>query len=93
MWLIDHGVCFHIEPKLRTVIWDFAGLALSGDEMTQLTTLREALAPTGERNQELGAYLSQQEINALSGRIGQLLEEGVYPYPSEEWPSTPWPPV
>ena len=40
LWLIDHGVCFHVQPKLRTVIWDFAGLPLTTPEQEHLMKLR-----------------------------------------------------
>jgi hypothetical protein len=93
LWLIDHGVCFHMQPKLRTVIWDFAGLPLTTDEQEQLTRLRDKLAPKKKLQKKLTKYLSRAEIQAMAGRIDQLLAEGAFPYPSEEWPSTPWPPV
>ncbi|MBN2046003.1 MAG: SCO1664 family protein [Anaerolineales bacterium] len=93
LWLIDHGVCFHVQPKLRTVIWDFAGLPLTTVEQEQLMTLRANLASKTGLFQELDSYLSRRELQAMAGRIDQLLEAGEFPYPSEDWPSTPWPPV
>jgi hypothetical protein len=93
LWLIDHGVCFHAQPKLRTVIWDFAGLPLTEDERTQLAGLRDKLALDSDLYSSLTPYLSRREIVAISGRIDTLLAEGEFPYPSEEWPSMPWPPV
>jgi uncharacterized repeat protein (TIGR03843 family) len=93
LWLIDHGVCFHVQPKLRTVIWDYAGMPLTTAEQEQLTKLRRRLAPKKKLHKKLIKYLSRREIQAMIERIDQLLEEGEFPYPSEEWPSTPWPPV
>ena len=93
VWLIDHGVCFHVQPKLRTVIWDFAGQPLTDEETAQLESLREKLAPQAELYNALTPYLSRREIMAIAGRIDRLLEAGCFPHPSQEWPSTPWPPV
>lgn len=93
IWLIDHGVCFHVEDKLRTVIWDFAGQPLTEQEIAQLKNLREKLTPQAELYLALTPYLSRREIMAITGRIDRLLEEGCFPHPSQEWPSTPWPPV
>ncbi|MFN2146155.1 MAG: SCO1664 family protein [Anaerolineales bacterium] len=93
LWLIDHGVCFHVQPKLRTVIWDFAGQPLTAAEQEQLMALRAGLAPEAELYRQLGDYLSRHEIQAMAGRIDKLLSAGEFPYPSEDWPSTPWPPV
>ena len=93
VWLIDHGVCFHVQPKLRTVIWDFAGQPLTEQEIAQLKNLREKLTPQAELYNALTPYLSRREIMAITGRIDRLLEEGCFPHPSQEWPSTPWPPV
>lgn len=93
LWLIDHGVCFHVQPKLRTVIWDFAGQPLTGEETAQLSVLQETLIPDAELHHDLVPYLSRHEIAAMRERIIQILADGAYPLPSEEWPSMPWPPV
>lgn len=93
LWLIDHGVCFHAHPKLRTVIWDFAGLPLTGEECNQLQNLKAALQPHTKLAEDLNEYLSHREIQAMLNRIDTLLEEGVFPSPIEGRHSTPWPPV
>jgi len=93
LWLIDHGVCFHAQPKLRTVIWDFAGQPLTIEECTQLSNLRTLLSSDSKLAEDLNEYLSHREIQATIQRIGKLLEEGVYPSPIEGRYSTPWPPV
>lgn len=86
----DHGVTFHVEYKLRTVLWQFAGEALSEAELSILTRLRDGLPSLIE---ELDELLSPAELNALAARIEGLLSEGSFPFPSPEWPAVPWPPV
>jgi uncharacterized repeat protein (TIGR03843 family) len=93
LWLIDHGVCFHVEPKLRTVIWDFAGQALSEAEITQLTDLNIKLQPDGPLYQQLCDYLNRREIQAIRARIGETLQAGTFPFPRQDRYSMPWPPV
>lgn len=86
----DHGVTFHTEDKLRTVIWQFAGTPLSESELLQLANLESAL---DDRNGELADLLTPEELIATKRRISTLLEESAFPYPSAEWPAVPWPPV
>ena len=86
----DHGITFHVENKLRTVLWQFAGLALSPKELDQLETLYSGLKNEALDLREL---LSVQEIEALIARVENLLKDGLFPLPSEEWPAVPWPPV
>jgi uncharacterized repeat protein (TIGR03843 family) len=93
IWLIDHGVCFHIQPKLRTVIWDFAGQPLAQESLQQIQALKEKLAPGQETYEQLCRYLDQQEIQAMVGRIDRLLNTKVFPHPSHNRYSYPWPPV
>jgi hypothetical protein len=92
-WLIDHGVCFHAQPKLRTVIWDFAGKPIPKSEVQRLEGLREQLQNGQPLRAELNEYLSAQELRAMQQRIESLLAEGVFPSPSGEGYSYPWPPV
>jgi uncharacterized repeat protein (TIGR03843 family) len=93
IWLIDHGVCFHIEPKLRTVIWDFAGQKISSESMQHVLTLKGELIPGQESHEQLCRYLAPQEIRAMVGRIDALLRSGIFPHPSHDRYSYPWPPV
>ncbi len=93
LWLIDHGVCFHVQPKLRTVIWDFAGQPLPEGETERLAALHTMLKPDQPLNLELCQYLSAHELRAMQLRIQELLESGVFPSPVEERYSYPWPPV
>jgi uncharacterized repeat protein (TIGR03843 family) len=88
---IDHGVCFHEEPKLRTVIWDFAGEPIEPELTRDLRALAAALHSDGLRVQ-LAPLLSPEELDALEDRLDRLLAEGRYPEPGLERPF-PWPPV
>lgn len=88
---VDHGVCFHAEPKLRTVLWGWAGTPLPpgvGDTLDQL-----AGAVAGELGSELAAHLDADELAALADRIDALRRAGRFPEPDPRWPAVPWPPV
>lgn len=83
----DHGVCFHEENKLRTVIWQFADSPLSQPEIEKLNQLLAALDIDF-----LNTLLTEVEVDALLARIRILLTEAKFPLPSGEWPAIPWPP-
>ena len=68
LWVIDHGLCFHEEDKLRTVLWDFAGEPIPGDLLGCLATFSPLLAADSELRTSLRPYLSAREITALAGR-------------------------
>ena len=89
LFLCDHGVTFHEEYKLRTVLWQWAGEDLSSEEMAQLQALYSTISET---TTELDELLSHQEIEALKERIQDLLNQARFPNPSEDWPAIPWPP-
>lgn len=78
----DHGVTFHEDYKLRTVLWQFADLDLSDNELASLKNF----------NLDLDDLLTQREIEALIERISNLLIEGKFPLPPTDWPAIPWPP-
>jgi len=86
----DHGVTFHVENKLRTVLWQFAGLAFSPEELDKLENLHIGLR---SNTLDLQNFLSIEEFEALIARVENLLKDGSFPLPSEEWPAVPWPPV
>lgn len=86
----DHGVTFHREEKLRTVLWQFAGLALTESEQALLDS---ALANSNEIAKFLSEHVTEVEIEALFSRISKLSDLNAMPMPSEEWPAVPWPPV
>ena len=93
LWLIDHGICFHAEDKLRTVIWDFAGQKISNDLLTSLRPFVSLLASTSSLRADLERYLSPDELAALQSRGEALLESGVYPRQPRDRRVTPWPPL
>lgn len=84
----DHGVSFHSQNKLRTVIWQFAGQKFTTEEMALLERTREV-----DFNGVFENYLTDIEISAFLDRINALIASGTFPFPSDEWPAIPWPPV
>jgi uncharacterized repeat protein (TIGR03843 family) len=86
----DHGLTFHEEFKLRTVLWQYAGQELAKDEVSKLESLK--LRISGDIGSSLGELITKDEIDSLLERIDMLISEG-FPYPSEQWPAVPWPPV
>jgi uncharacterized repeat protein (TIGR03843 family) len=86
----DHGLTFHQEFKLRTVIWHYAGEKLDQNEIEKLKALKIQIGD--ESRAALEELISADEIKALLERIDTLISEG-FPYPSEQWPAVPWPPV
>ncbi|MER6917393.1 SCO1664 family protein [Streptomyces sp. NPDC000594] len=90
---IDHGVTFHVEDKLRTLLWGWAGEPLTAEALDALEGLRAALAEGGELAERLGRLLTPAEVEAVRARVAGLRAGGVHPEPSGEWPPIPWPPV
>ena len=84
----DHGVTFHSEDKLRTVLWQWSGDKFTGEEIALLDNLLAKIAA----NAELKELITESEIAALKDRINSLISAGTFPTPSDEWPSIPWPP-
>jgi uncharacterized repeat protein (TIGR03843 family) len=87
---VDHGVTFNVEPKLRTVLWGWAGEPVRDEERAVLTRLGEDL--DGDLGVELSALLTRAEVRAARRRIDRLLAVDCLPYPQEGWPAIPWPP-
>ncbi|MDT4938097.1 MAG: hypothetical protein QOG80_1768 [Pseudonocardiales bacterium] len=88
---VDHGVTFHAEDKLRTVLWQWAGLPLPAEAIDALGALCAQLAgPLGDR---LGDLLTGREVRRTTRRVEQLLARGCHPEPSDDWPAVPWPPI
>lgn len=84
----DHGVTFHTEDKLRTVLWRWAGTTFNDDELAHLDAVRDYLAaPT-----ELSDFLTSEEVDAIGRRVDLLRRTAVFPMPSKDWPAVPWPP-
>ncbi len=91
IFVVDHGVCFHVEPKLRTVIWDFVGEPIPESLLEDLRGLRPNLA-SGNFHDRLETLLSPAEIDAIAQRVGDLLRSGRFPEPGPGRPY-PWPVV
>jgi uncharacterized repeat protein (TIGR03843 family) len=92
LWAIDHGLCFHFEPKLRTVLWDYVGDPLPPDVLTALCAFRERLQANDALTQALAELLEKNELRAMRRRLDRLIDTGVYPPPGAG-PNVPWPPV
>jgi uncharacterized repeat protein (TIGR03843 family) len=87
---IDNGLCFAVEPKLRTVLWRWRGQPLTGEERETLERLRSSL--DGRLGEELASLLSTDERDATVERIDELLRTGRMPRPGRDRPAIPWPP-
>ena len=92
VWMIDHGLTFHVDPKLRTVIWDFAGQTLPSALREDLERAASSLE-SGELRLMLGELLSRRELSTLRRRAAAAAAPGwEMPHPTSAW-SVPWPPV
>ena len=89
----DHGICFAEEYKLRTVLWQWRGQPLPERAVETLNRLSEALAADGWLAADLSQHLTRAEVAAVKTRIDLLRASRVHPYPPEDWPAVPWPPV
>jgi uncharacterized repeat protein (TIGR03843 family) len=87
---VDHGICFSVEPKLRTLLWRWAGKRLTPEAVEVLAGLRESLA--GDLGEQLHEHLTRREVRRTQQRVADLLRTGRHPEPSGEWPALPWPP-
>ncbi len=90
LWGIDNALCFHRADKLRTVIWDFAGIELPAAILMDLERMRFCLAQREEPARVLRHWLEEAEIDAMGRRCEALLSHPVLPemYP---WRCVPWP--
>jgi hypothetical protein len=91
IFVVDHGVCFHEHPKLRTVIWDFVGEPIPEDLRTDLRALERNLAADPFRGR-LERLLTSAEIDAMARRVTGLVTSGRFPEPGPGRPY-PWPVV
>jgi uncharacterized repeat protein (TIGR03843 family) len=88
---IDHGVSFHADDKLRTVLWQWSGTALPDEIQDTLRSMRRDLdAQLGER---LFGLLTTREVRRTRARIDRLLSTRRHPEPGDGWPAVPWPPM
>jgi len=86
---VDHGLSLHPEPKLRTVLWAFAGEELPSPMMEALDRL---LANVGPIEAEIATALGEMEATAFTTRLRRLMAHPVHPNPPEDRPAVPWPP-
>ena len=88
---VDHGLTFHVEHKLRTVLWGWVGEALSDEDVVGLRRLEAALG--GELGRTLGDLLAADELATTARRLTRLLARGAFPAPATSaYPVIPWPP-
>jgi hypothetical protein len=81
LWGIDHGLTFHFQPKLRTVLWHFAGSSLAADDLADLKRLRIMLTRNSEYERSLRDLLSKREWSALLARLDRLIADACFPDP------------
>lgn len=94
IWAIDHGVCFSVEPKLRTVIWDYAGQPVPDRLIENLKAFRGRFdQPDNTALKTLARLLNKRELTALKRRADQLIAAGCFPRPLPGYRQIPWPPV
>ncbi len=88
---VDHGVCFSTDPKLRTLLWRWAGRPLNEEAVEMLELLSNELY--GDLGAALEEHLTLTEVRKTRTRVATLLRTGIHPEPSGEWPALPWPPI
>ena len=86
LFAIDHGICFHEDDKLRSVLWDFSGQKIPADLLSRLSLSPSLLA-------DLERYLSPREISALRARAASILKRGTFPRQPRDRRALPWPPL
>jgi uncharacterized repeat protein (TIGR03843 family) len=89
---VDHGVCFSTEDKLRTVLWQWQGKPLPRDAVKVLVRIEQEME-RGRLGRRLRELLTRAEVEATWDRVRRLLDTGIHPFPSEDWPAIPWPPI
>lgn len=87
---VDHGICFAVDPKLRTLLWRWAGKPLPVEALEVLERLGDDLR--GDLGERLDEHLTRKEVRFTQQRVAELLRTGRHPGPSGEWPALPWPP-
>jgi len=85
----DHGVTFHVDDKLRTVLWQWADEPFTTEEIALLKKAQSSLS--GELGQLLTPLLTEREIAQTMRRVADLLSSGTFPLPNPDWPAVPWP--
>lgn len=93
LWLIDHGICFHEEDKLRTVIWEFCDSQIPDNLREDLNQFSLRLQTDEQLLNELKPHLTSSEFTALESRVIWLKNLSRFPNPPSYRRATPWPPV
>jgi uncharacterized repeat protein (TIGR03843 family) len=86
---VDHGLTFHEDHKLRTVLWGWMGDELTPEELAGVDRVVEGL--DGDLGRELAELLTAEEVAALAARCSRLRSAGRFPEPSGHMPAVPWP--
>lgn len=86
---VDHGLTFHEEHKLRTVLWGFTGDELRPDELATVDRVRTALY--GDLGEQLAELITPSELDALDARCERLIARSRFPAPRGHMPAVPWP--
>ncbi|MDA3803655.1 SCO1664 family protein [Clavibacter sp. CT19] len=86
---VDHGLTFHAEHKLRTVLWGWVGDALTAEELEGVDRVLAGL--DGELGRELAGLLTVEEVAALRDRCSNLRSEAQFPAPAGRQSAVPWP--
>jgi hypothetical protein len=92
LWLIDHGICFNAQPKLRTVVWDFSGQSIPEKLIDEMSAFRQRLDDDKKLARLLGTLLAGEEVVALRRRTDRLLNARRFPEPGPGR-NYPWPPL
>ena len=87
---VDHGVSFHTDPKLRTVLWGWHDEPLTAEEVAGVRAVRAGLG--GPLADDLAHHLTAREIDAVGRRCDRLAARATMPSPHGDWPAIPWPP-
>lgn len=82
----DHGLTFHVEDKLRTVLLGWAGEPFTDVELG-------LIAAAGECADAISDWVSPHEVDTMIARCERLLTEGTFPLPAPGWKALPWPPL
>jgi uncharacterized repeat protein (TIGR03843 family) len=88
---VDHGVCFHVDNKLRTVLWGWTGKPIPPESLQTLAALEAALSSA--LGETLCEHLTATEVRQVGLRARRLIRAGRYPRPPQDWPAVPWPPI
>ena len=86
LYAIDHGICFHEDDKLRTVLWDFSGQKIPEELLAPLSRIKRLLPA-------LEPYLMPGELSALQARAESILKRKVFPRQPRDRRAMPWPPL